>query len=109
MFRLIPWVFAGSVLLINPAYSQQENTKFFISKQPCQPWQQMTSTFAGWEESVLFTGEVVQFDVKDNAFQSFMMFQVNQDSGTWSLLSIYREGVACLIASGNKFEPYVGK
>jgi len=34
------------------------------------------------------------------------MYFVNQDTGTWSLIALYPDSVACVIAAGTKFTPY---
>jgi hypothetical protein len=34
------------------------------------------------------------------------MFLVNQVTGSWSLIHLYGDGMACVTAVGTKFEPY---
>jgi hypothetical protein len=35
-----------------------------------------------------------------------MMYFVNQSTGTWSLIALYPDSIACVIAAGTKFTPY---
>ena len=37
-----------------------------------------------------------------------MMMFVNQDTGTWSLITLYPDGTGCMVATGRDFEPYSG-
>ena len=39
-------------------------------------------------------------------YESAMMYFVNQETGTWSLLALYPDSIACVIAAGTKFTPY---
>ena len=98
---------ASLFLLFTSSAVAQEATKFFITKQPCEPLRQMSRKLDKWDEKILFTGNVVQFSTAGTPYTSSMLFQVNQDTGTWSLVSIYSDGTACVIASGNEFTPYV--
>ena len=101
-----------SLLLLVPVIAQaQTNTqpKIFGTQQPCAPVMEMLKTPAKYGESMLFTGNGVQFSSADGLpYTSGAFFFVNQDTGTWTLLSIYGDGFACLIANGKGFEPYTG-
>jgi hypothetical protein len=35
-----------------------------------------------------------------------MLFQVNQDTGTWTLVSLWNDGTACVVAVGKEFTPF---
>jgi hypothetical protein len=70
----------------------------------------MTNTVVGkYKEQPLFKGKGIQFSSTDGRgyVGSAMMF-VNQDTGTWSLITLYGDGTGCMIASGKEFEPYSG-
>lgn len=83
--------------------------KTFITQQPCDAFDQMFTTIDKYEEQLLFTGEVMQFAPPNGqTYRSGMFFFVNQDTGTWSLISLYGDGTACMIANGRNFEPYAG-
>ena len=36
------------------------------------------------------------------------MYFVNQETGSWSLVALFKDGIACLVANGRAFEPYNG-
>jgi hypothetical protein len=76
--------------------------------QPCDVAEKMSKTVKKYNEEPLFTSLGVQFDSNQQAspVRSDMIFFVNQDTGTWSLISVYTDGMACMIASGRDFKPY---
>ena len=83
--------------------------KYFYTRQECEPAATvMKNLVQGYGETALFTGETVQFDYEGTPFTGGAMFLVNQDKGTWTLISMYGDGTACVIAVGNKFEPFSG-
>jgi|11_taG_2_1085331.scaffolds.fasta_scaffold00291_10 hypothetical protein len=88
---------------------QSNDMKTFYTKQPCAPVAQMLRTPAKYGERMLFTGEGVQFSGQDGRpYNGGAFFFVNQDTGTWTLVSVYGDGMACLVANGKNFEPYTG-
>jgi hypothetical protein len=96
------------VLTASTALAQQQ-PKVFITQQPCDAFDEMFTTLGNYEEQLLFTGEVMQFAAPSGQpYTSGMFFFVNQDTGTWSLLSLYGDGTACMIANGSNFKPYAG-
>ena len=102
------------LLLPTIALAQQEtpntSAKTFYSKQACDNVISMTNTVVGkYKEQALFKGKGIQFSSTDGRgyVGSAMMF-VNQDTGTWSLITLYGDGTGCMIASGKEFEPYSG-
>ena len=92
------------------AQEQQEQSKRFITTQACDPVLTMSDIVMNkYGEQPLFQGQGLQFAAQTGqAFRSSMMFFVNQDSGTWSLISLYPDGTACMVANGRDFEPYSG-
>jgi hypothetical protein len=92
------------------AYAQESQTKRFITSQPCDHPLKLTEIIVGkYGEQPLFQGTGMQFAAPSNQpYQSSMMFFVNQDKGTWSLVSLYPDGTACMVANGKDFEPYAG-
>jgi len=95
------------VLLI-ASVAQAQERKLFYTSQECGPAEQMVQNMAGkYGEKPLFTGENTTIDPQGIAFKGAAMFFVNQDSGTWSLLTLYNDGTVCVSAAGTKFEPHV--
>jgi len=108
MLRLINLAFI--LCLTAPIVSaQDQQPKTFYTKQPCAPFAEMLKTPANYGELMLFTGNGLQFGMQGNqAFTGGMFFFTNQDTGTWTMISVYGDGYACMVANGRNFEPYVG-
>ena len=67
----------------------------------------ITSEFS---ETLLFigTGFPVYYEgVNKKETETNMGFSVNQDSGSWSLIYIFQDLTACIMASGLEFKPYI--
>jgi hypothetical protein len=108
MLRLIALAFI--LCLTAPIVSaQDQQAKTFYTKQPCAPFAEMLKTPAKYGESMLFTGTGLQFGMQGNQpFTGGMFFFTNQDTGTWTMLQVYGDGYACMVANGRDFAPYVG-
>ena len=109
MLRLINLAFI--LCLTAPIVSaQDQQAKTFYTKQPCAPFAEMLKTPAKYGESMLFTGTGLQFGMQGNQpFTGGMFFFTNQDTGTWTMISVYGDGMACMVANGREFAPYTGK
>ena len=111
MPNLIKAFAVGISLFATTALAQeQEQSKRFITTQACDPVLKMSDVVMNkYGEQPLFQGEGIQFAAPTGQpYKSAMMFFVNQDSGTWSLVSLYEDGTACMVANGRDFEPYSG-
>ena len=94
-------------LLALPLAAQENDKKYFMARQECEPVETMVANLKyKWKEEPLFTGEAMQFDTKGNPFRGGSMFFVNQEVGSWSLVVLYADGTACMIAVGVNFQPY---
>ena len=111
MSRLLLACAVSISLLATTAFAQEQNQgKRFITTQACDPVAKMSDIVMNkYGEMPLFQGEGIQFAAPTGQpYNSAMMFFVNQDSGTWSLVSLYADGTACMVANGRTFEPYSG-
>lgn len=110
MQKLFAWAIAGVVVILPILATAQETTKkYFYTRQECQPAEVvMRNLVQKYGETSLFIGEGMQFDVNGTPYTGGTMFLVNQDTGTWTLLTLYQDGTACVTAIGNKFEPFSG-
>ena len=111
MSRLLLACAVSISLLATTAFAQEQNqSKRFITTQACDPVVKMSDVVMNkYGEQPLFQGEGIQFAAPTGQpYKSAMMFFVNQDSGTWSLVSLYEDGTACMVANGRNFEPYSG-
>ena len=109
MLRLINLAFI--LCLTAPIVSaQDQQPKTFVTKQPCADWETMLKTPAKYKEEMLFTGTGLQFSaVTGQPYTGGMFFFTNQDTGTWTMISVYGDGMACMVANGKEFAPYAGK
>ena len=69
----------------------------------------MFETIQKYQEYMLFTGEGLTFGVQGQVYNGGMFFFVNQETGSWTMLQVYKDGMACMIFNGKKFEPFTGK
>ena len=100
--------FIAGLLVPTTVLSQEQETKFFLTTQPCAPVIQITDTIMNkYGEKPLHSGRGMQRSSSDSKeYWSSMMFFVNQDSGTWTLVSLYEDGTAWMVANGGEFKPY---
>lgn len=95
-------------LAVSAPVLAQENNKYFYTRQECAPaGEMMQSVVQKYGEQALFTGAGLTIGYEGEPFIGGSMFFVNQDTGTWSLLTLYGDGTACMTAVGTDFEPYV--
>jgi hypothetical protein len=80
-----------------------------LLKQPCGRADKMFETLKRYKELLLFTGEGLTFSTNGQPYNGAMMFFINQETGSWTALQVYSDGMACMIFNGKKFEPYTGK
>jgi hypothetical protein len=108
------WLLASVVLcsLTTQLAAQEQPTtkKRFITTQECDNVFTMTQLIVEkYKEQPLFTGQGLQISAQTGQpYMSDMMYFVNQDTGTWSLVSLYPDGTSCMVANGNSFDPYTG-
>ena len=95
------------LVLAMPAVAQESEDKYFYTRQQCGPAvEMMQDAVIGYNELALFTGTGLTFGVEGIPYQGGSIFFVNQDTGTWTLLTLYGDGTACITAIGTDFEPY---
>jgi hypothetical protein len=104
-----------SLALLLPTIALAQETpnrsaKTFYGTQACDDVMSMTNTVVGkYGEQPLFKGMGIQFSAADGkGYAGSMMMFVNQDTGSWSLITLYGDGTGCMVASGKEFEPYGG-
>ena len=77
------------------------------------PWStivEMTETVKKYEEELLFSGTGLTFSAQTGQpYNGGMIFFTNQDTGSWTLLQAFGDGMACMIMNGRNFRPYTGE
>ena len=92
------------VLIALPAHAA---SKKMIAVQECDHVKALTQrVVVNWGEKPLIQSQGIQFGPDNSKYESSMMYFVNQSTGTWSLLALYPQNMACVIAAGTKFTPY---
>ena len=108
---MLRFTLAFILCLAAPIVSAQEppQDKRFFAMQSCDNPLTMTDLIMRkYGEQPLFRGQGMQFHWNGQMYTSDMMYFVNQQTGSWSLVALYKDGVACMIANGRNFEPYNG-
>lgn len=106
MFRLALAFVLG---LTYPVSTNAQEKKYFYTRQECYPFDQFYSlTTQEWGEDPLFIGEGMTIGKEGQSFTGGAMFLVNQDTGTWTLGTLYADGTVCINAAGTNFAPYSG-
>jgi hypothetical protein len=108
MFR-ISLAFVLISLFSFGANAQDTQGKRFLTQQPCGPWIEVMKTPKKYKEAMLFTGNGSQFSsTNGQMYNGGMFFFVNQETGSFSIINVYSDGMACLMQSGTGFAPYTG-
>ena len=79
-----------------------------ILRQPCDRADKMFEVLKKYKEHLLFVGKGMTFGIQGQPYNGGMMFFTNQDTGSWTVLQIYGDGMACMIMNGTEFNPYSG-
>ena len=82
--------------------------KIFITRAACEPVGMMMNNIAKYEEEPLFEARTILQHVNGEWFEGQSMMFVNWDTSTYSFITLYPDGTACMTAVGVEFEPYSG-
>lgn len=77
-------------------------------KAPCGTFEEMRGTVMKYKEELLFNGTGLTFSPQNQPYNGAMLFFTNQDTGSWTLLQVFPDGMACMIMNGKNFQPYMG-
>jgi cell wall assembly regulator SMI1 len=79
----------------------------FIARQQCGIAEDIARESGGeYGEKILFTGKLYQNHAVAGPVWTDFVFAVNQDTGTWSLVSLLDGVYACYVANGLEFEAW---
>lgn len=100
-------LFATTALAQSKEPQGEKPTMF--TRSPCDPLPVMLETIKKYGEELLFTGNGMTFSAQTGQpLVGGLMFFVNQDKGTWSVLQLFNDGMACMVMNGRDFTPYTG-
>ncbi len=97
----LAFVAAGTV-------ANAQEPKYFYTAQECGDVEDIVESILPFGEEPLFTGTINQFGIEQNRYTGRMVFGVNQDTGTWTMISVWADGTACYVPTGMDFEPFGG-
>lgn len=82
----------------------------YITRNPCDNVIDMTTLITEkYKEKLLFTGLGGTFDGPSGALKrGGLMFFTNQDTGTFTIVQVFSDGISCMLMNGNQFSPYSG-
>lgn len=90
-----------------PAVPAPERANTFWTGNECAPFAIVRQYTVNLNQKALFIGKGEQLLPNLEILNSEIMFFVNQDTGTWTLLTLWPNQVACLVAKGTDFRPYI--
>lgn len=86
---------------------QNQSLGVFL-KAPCGPINELTNTIKKYKEEMLFHGTGLTFSPQNQVYNGGMFFFTNQETGSWTILQVFPDGMACMIFNGKNFQPYLG-
>ena len=101
----------GLLLLVAPtiALAQDSRPRMLMTAAPCDQIDKIFSTVFNYQEQLLFIGQGMTFAPSGTPYNGGLFFFTNQDTGTFSVVQVFADGVACMIMNGTQFEPYSGE
>ena len=83
----------------------------FNTSHVCDDYKKIVNyTMSEFGETALFKGIGFPVYYDNNGVrgetEAYMVFFVNQDTSTWSLIYVFGNGEACIMDTGAEFEPY---
>lgn len=100
-----------AAMTVAQAQEQQlPNNPMYFTRSSCDNAPKMLGLLTEkYGEELLFIGEGITFDARTGQpFTGGMMFLTNQDTGTFSVVQVFADGVGCMIMNGREFTPYGG-
>tara|TARA_B110000977_G_C10899331_1_gene424604 strand:- start:47 stop:439 length:393 start_codon:yes stop_codon:yes gene_type:complete len=99
----------GSIAQAQESKTPEGEKPTIFTRAPCDPLPNMIETIAKYKEDLLFIGDGMTFSAQTGQPNNGgMMFFVNQDTGTWSMLQLFGDGMSCMIMNGKSFKPFTG-
>lgn len=94
-----------ALALMLPSWANAQEVKRFYTVTQCGTPMDQFETSISFGEEILFEGSSVVFGIEGVPFIGGMLFTVNQNTGTWTLFSVYGDGTVCTVAFGEDFAP----
>ena len=99
----------GLIIIATTATAQENQPKQFIAVQACDDVIKIMETISKYTENPLFEAQTItQSATNGQWFEGKSMMFVNWETGTYSFVTLYPDGTACMQAIGKEFQPYGG-
>lgn len=118
MFKKFAFVAAGLVTLLvgSAALSQEQqgtqpqNSPMYFTRSACDIAPVMMDLLVNkYREELLFTGNGMTFDARTGQpMKGGLFFFTNQDTGSFSVVQVFADGIGCMLMNGTNFTPYLG-
>ena len=93
----------------SPTTPQSPTAKQFIAVQQCDDVIKIMETIAKYTENPLFETQTITQNANNGQwYEGKSMMFVNWETGTYSFVTLYPDGTACMQAIGKEFKPYEG-
>lgn len=103
---MLKYLLPITLLSATVVVAQEQEVPPFQAVQSCETFGNMAKETSAYGETILFNGEMLQQHASGQFVNSEMIFTTNQDTGTWTLVALYQNGWACMVANGSNFKPY---
>lgn len=103
---MLKYLLPITLLSATVVVAQEQEVPPFQAVQSCATFAKMAEQTAKYDETILFNGKMLQQHASGQFVNSEMIFTTNQDTGTWTLVALYQNGWACMVANGSDFVPY---
>jgi hypothetical protein len=88
---------------------QSPTAKQFIAVQACDDVIKIMDTIAKYRENPLFQSQTITQSANSGEwYEGKSMMFVNWETSTYSFVTLYPDGTACMQAIGREFRPYEG-
>lgn len=97
------------LLVVVPLTAQAQGKTGLYTMAPCDTVDAMFDLISKkYEEELLFTGNGMIFSPQQQPYTGGMFFFTNQEKGSYSVVKVFGDGMACMITNGRQFTPYTG-
>ena len=92
-----------------PQQPQSSTAKQFIAVQQCDDVMKIMDTITKYAENPLFQAQTITQSANNGEwYEGTSMMFVNWETSTYSFVTLYPDGTACMQAIGKEFRPYEG-
>ena len=100
--KMLKYITLG-LLAASSAVAQEQGD---ITRHPCGSFQEARSILQSTGQDMLWKGRGTTLHISGEQQTPEVVFHVNQETGAWSLVSLYPGNIACLVMTGWGFEPH---